>query len=61
MATNFLCFLIGAVVGVVMTCLCNINYDDSREREWNEWKSDMEEFDMDEDLKEVTKGRKVVW
>lgn len=44
-----------------MTCLCNINYDDSREREWNEWKSDMEEFDMDEDLKEVTKGGKVVW
>ena len=56
MGTNFLCFLIGAVVGVVMTCLCNINYDDSREREWNEWKSD-----MDEDLKEVTKGGKVVW
>ena len=54
MATNFLCFLIGAVGGVVMTCLCNINYDDSRERKWNEWKNDMEEFNMDEDLNDVT-------
>ena len=51
--TNFLCFLIGAVVGVIMTCFCNVIYDDSREREWNEWKSDMEEFELDEDLKEV--------
>lgn len=56
--TNFLCFLVGAVVGVIMTCLCNVNYDDSREREWNEWKSDMEKFDLDEDLKEVTKEEK---
>lgn len=51
--TNFLCFLVGAVVGVIMTCLCNVNYDDSREREWNELKSDMEEFELDEDLKET--------
>ena len=35
-----------------MTCLCNVNYDDSREREWNELRSDMKEFELDEDLKE---------
>lgn len=52
--TNFLCFLVGAVVGVIMTCLCNVNYDDSREREW---KSDMEEFDLDEDLKETKEDK----
>lgn len=33
--------------------LCNVNYDDSREREWNELRSDMEEFELDEDLKET--------
>ena len=55
--TNFLCFLIGAVVGVTMTCLCNVNYDDSREREWNELRSDMEEFELDEDLKETKEDK----
>lgn len=54
--TNFLCFLVGAVVGVIMTCLCNVNYDD-HEREWNELRSDMEEFELDEDLKETKEGK----
>lgn len=52
--TNFLCFLVGAVVGVIMTCLCNVN---SREREWNELRSDMEEFELDEDLKETKEDK----
>ena len=55
--TKFLCFLVDAVVGVIMTCLCNVNYDDSHEREWNELKSDMEEFELDEDLKETKEGK----
>ena len=43
--TNFLCFLVGAVVGVIMTCL------------WNELRSDMEEFELDEDLKETKEDK----
>lgn len=42
---------------VVESKLCNVNYDDSHEREWNEPKSDMEEFELDEDLKETKEGK----
>lgn len=54
MGTNVICFMLGAIVGVLLMCFCSVSSDDSRAREEEELKKDIDKFELDEDLKEVT-------
>lgn len=51
MIISIVCFFLGVLAGVFIMCLCGMCSEESRQRE--EAENDIDEFELDEDLKEV--------